>query len=172
MCPHPPILPSDAPALAKAIESADADTIRRRFLGGQPSVTPELLDRLTTVDYTRRPGSGKGPGRNLGPVTGAWPATTLVQRDRRLDRQSAAGVSQLACGTGTGVITRLPTSTPTMRAGVPPCRQMEMWSAPESLESRALQFVREWAALRHDEILANWERARRNEPLLGIDPLA
>jgi Domain of unknown function (DUF4160) len=41
-----------------------------------------------------------------------------------------------------------------------------------SLESRALQFVREWATLRHDEILANWERARRNEPLLGIDPLA
>jgi hypothetical protein len=41
-----------------------------------------------------------------------------------------------------------------------------------SLESRALQFVREWAALRHDEILANWERPRRNEPLLGIDPLA
>ena len=41
-----------------------------------------------------------------------------------------------------------------------------------SLESRALQFVREWAVLRHDEILANWERARRNEPLLGIDPLA
>jgi hypothetical protein len=29
----------------------------------------------------------------------------------------------------------------------------------------------ERAALRHDEILANWERARRNEPLLGIDPL-
>jgi hypothetical protein len=28
-----------------------------------------------------------------------------------------------------------------------------------SLESRALQFVREWAVLRHDEILANWERA-------------
>jgi len=54
VCPHPPILPSDAPALAKAIESADADTIRRRFLGGQPSVTPELLDRLTTVDYTSR----------------------------------------------------------------------------------------------------------------------
>jgi DNA-binding NarL/FixJ family response regulator len=26
------------------------------------------------------------------------------------------------------------------------------------------------AVLRHDEILANWERARRNEPLLGIDP--
>jgi hypothetical protein len=39
-----------------------------------------------------------------------------------------------------------------------------------SLE-RALQFVREWASLRHDEILANWERARRNEPLIGIPPL-
>jgi hypothetical protein len=41
-----------------------------------------------------------------------------------------------------------------------------------SLDSRALQFVREWAVLRSGEILANWERARRNEPLLGIDPLA
>jgi hypothetical protein len=28
------------------------------------------------------------------------------------------------------------------------------------------------AALRHDEILANWERARWNEPLFGIDALA
>jgi hypothetical protein len=41
-----------------------------------------------------------------------------------------------------------------------------------SLDPRALQFVREWAALRRSEILADWERARRNEPLLGIDPLA
>lgn len=41
-----------------------------------------------------------------------------------------------------------------------------------SLDPRALQFVREWAVLRRGEILANWERARRNEPLLGIDPLA
>lgn len=40
------------------------------------------------------------------------------------------------------------------------------------LDGRALQLVREWASLRHDEILANWERARRNEPLLGIEPLA
>jgi hypothetical protein len=40
------------------------------------------------------------------------------------------------------------------------------------LEPRALQFVREWAALRQEEIMANWERARRNEPLLGIEPLA
>jgi hypothetical protein len=41
-----------------------------------------------------------------------------------------------------------------------------------SLEPRALQFVREWPALRHGDILANWERARRSEPLLAIDPLA
>ena len=49
-----PILPSDAPALAEAIQSADADTIRRRYLGGRPQVTPELLHFLTTVDYTSR----------------------------------------------------------------------------------------------------------------------
>ena len=49
-----PILPRDAPGLAEAIESADADTIYRRFLGGRPRVTPELLDFLTTVDYTSR----------------------------------------------------------------------------------------------------------------------
>ena len=49
-----PIQPGDAPALAEAIESADADTIRRRFLGGRPRVTPELLGYLTTVDYASR----------------------------------------------------------------------------------------------------------------------
>jgi RimJ/RimL family protein N-acetyltransferase len=49
-----PILPSDAPALAEAIQSTDADTIRRRYLGGHPRVTPELLNFLTTVDYTSR----------------------------------------------------------------------------------------------------------------------
>ena len=40
-----------------------------------------------------------------------------------------------------------------------------------SLEPRALQFVREWADLRQAEILADWERARKNEPLLQIRPL-
>ena len=40
------------------------------------------------------------------------------------------------------------------------------------LEPRALRFVREWASLRQDEVMANWERARRSEPLLGIEPLA
>jgi hypothetical protein len=41
-----------------------------------------------------------------------------------------------------------------------------------SLDGRALRLVREWAALRRGELLADWERARRNEPLLGIEPLA
>ena len=39
------------------------------------------------------------------------------------------------------------------------------------LEARALGFVREWASLHRDELLANWERARRSEPLLPIAPL-
>ena len=39
------------------------------------------------------------------------------------------------------------------------------------LEGRALRFVKEWAGLRNEEILANWERARKNEPLLDIEPL-
>jgi RimJ/RimL family protein N-acetyltransferase len=49
-----PILPGDAPELADAISTADADTIRRRFLGGRPPVTPELMAHLTKVDYVRR----------------------------------------------------------------------------------------------------------------------
>ena len=49
-----PIVPTDAPGLAEAIRTADADTLRRRFLGGRPHVTPELMEHLTTVDYIRR----------------------------------------------------------------------------------------------------------------------
>jgi GNAT superfamily N-acetyltransferase len=49
-----PIVPGDAPGLAEAIRTADADTIHRRFLGGRPRVTPELIAHLTTVDYARR----------------------------------------------------------------------------------------------------------------------
>ena len=49
-----PILPRDAPGLAEAIRTADADTLRRRFLGGPPPVTAALLARLTNVDYLRR----------------------------------------------------------------------------------------------------------------------
>lgn len=40
-----------------------------------------------------------------------------------------------------------------------------------SLEPRALEFVQEWAALRHKEILANWERARDSQPMFAIPPL-
>jgi RimJ/RimL family protein N-acetyltransferase len=49
-----PILPSDAPELAEAIHTADTDTLRRRFLGAPPRMTPRLLAWLTTVDYVRR----------------------------------------------------------------------------------------------------------------------
>ena len=41
-----------------------------------------------------------------------------------------------------------------------------------SLPRRALALVAEWAALHQDELLANWERARREEPLEPIEPLA
>ena len=49
-----PILPSDAPELAEAIKTADPGTLRRRFLGGSPRVTPALLAHLTVVDYMQR----------------------------------------------------------------------------------------------------------------------
>lgn len=62
-----PILPSDAPELAEAIRAADPDTLRRRFLGSSPRITPRLLTWLTTVDYVRRfalvafdPATGRG----------------------------------------------------------------------------------------------------------------
>jgi hypothetical protein len=68
-----PILPSDAAGLARAIKTADADTLRRRFLGGPPPVTPALLAHLTRLDYQRRfallaidPATGQGvaPGQH------------------------------------------------------------------------------------------------------------
>jgi hypothetical protein len=40
-----------------------------------------------------------------------------------------------------------------------------------SLEARALTTVIEWAAMHRDELLANWDRARRSEPLAQIEPL-
>jgi hypothetical protein len=36
---------------------------------------------------------------------------------------------------------------------------------------RALRHVLEWAALHHEELLANWERARAGKPLDPIAPL-
>ena len=40
-----------------------------------------------------------------------------------------------------------------------------------ALPGRALSLVAEWAHLHRDELEANWERARRDEPLQPIDPL-
>ncbi len=39
------------------------------------------------------------------------------------------------------------------------------------LPPRALDSVMEWAALHRDELLANWERARKSEPLAAVPPL-
>lgn len=49
-----PILPTDATELAEAIRTADAETLHRRFMTGAPTITPALLQRLTTIDYVRR----------------------------------------------------------------------------------------------------------------------
>jgi GNAT superfamily N-acetyltransferase len=49
-----PILPSDAPELAEAIRTADAETLRARFLGRPPRLTDAVLDELTRVDYVTR----------------------------------------------------------------------------------------------------------------------
>ncbi|MGI8595544.1 MAG: DUF4160 domain-containing protein [Solirubrobacteraceae bacterium] len=40
-----------------------------------------------------------------------------------------------------------------------------------SLSRRALSLVAEWTSLHRDELEANWERARRDEPLEPVDPL-
>lgn len=40
-----------------------------------------------------------------------------------------------------------------------------------SLPGRALGLVMEWAALHKKELQDDWERARRMEPLVPIDPL-
>jgi GNAT superfamily N-acetyltransferase len=49
-----PIIPADAPALAEAFRMADVETLRRRFLGAPPALTPARLAHLTTVDYRTR----------------------------------------------------------------------------------------------------------------------
>jgi hypothetical protein len=40
-----------------------------------------------------------------------------------------------------------------------------------SLSPRVLGLVVEWAALHRQDLLGNWELARRQAPLKGIDPL-
>jgi GNAT superfamily N-acetyltransferase len=63
-----PIIPSDAEALAEAFRTADVDTLRRRFLGAPPPLTPDRLRRLTTVDYGLRFAlvAGGEAGRGIG----------------------------------------------------------------------------------------------------------
>ncbi len=41
-----------------------------------------------------------------------------------------------------------------------------------SLRALTLRLIRDWAQLHHDELLANWQRARNHEPLARIDPLS
>lgn len=40
-----------------------------------------------------------------------------------------------------------------------------------SLPRTAARLVTEWAELRRDELMANWQRAQVPEPLLAVDPL-
>ena len=49
-----PVVPDDAAELGEAIRTADPETLRRRFLGGPPPVTPALLEYLTVLDYRTR----------------------------------------------------------------------------------------------------------------------
>jgi len=49
-----PILPSDGPALAAAVASADAETLRLRFLGWRPVLDDASFRHLVEVDYQRR----------------------------------------------------------------------------------------------------------------------
>ena len=39
------------------------------------------------------------------------------------------------------------------------------------MSKRALRLVLEWSDIHHEELMANWERARRAEPLEPIPPL-
>lgn len=49
-----PVVPADLRALPDAIERADPETIRRRFLDGGPPRSPAALRRLVAVDYRSR----------------------------------------------------------------------------------------------------------------------
>lgn len=49
-----PIVPDDRDDLMHAVQEADEDTIRTRFLGGRPPSTTEEFERLVRVDYDRR----------------------------------------------------------------------------------------------------------------------
>lgn len=40
-----------------------------------------------------------------------------------------------------------------------------------SLPRRALALVREWTELHRDELMSDWRRAERHQPLVSIEPL-
>jgi hypothetical protein len=41
-----------------------------------------------------------------------------------------------------------------------------------TLPGRQLRLVKEWTELHQEELLANWERARQDQPLERIEPLS
>lgn len=48
------VLPSDADELRRAVEQADPESLRSRFLGARPPQGNQEFERLVRVDYTRR----------------------------------------------------------------------------------------------------------------------
>jgi GNAT superfamily N-acetyltransferase len=49
-----PVVPGDASALVHAIRTADAETLRARFLGARPPEDPQTIRHLVEVDYRTR----------------------------------------------------------------------------------------------------------------------
>jgi hypothetical protein len=49
--------------------------------------------------------------------------------------------------------------------------EIESQSVRGEFPPRALRLVLEWASLHKQELIADWERARRREPLVKIEPL-
>jgi hypothetical protein len=49
--------------------------------------------------------------------------------------------------------------------------EIENGTVHGTFPSRALRLVHEWASLHREELLSNWDKARRGEPLDRISPL-